>query len=269
MKKTICLFLGVTLLCSMFMLSSCSKKDDVEGNDEDPVDLIEDEAGGISGLGDNGGNLGGVTFVLPEGIDVVGKIMGFSENNTSSGINSSTSFPKSEILVNRMNETQTSSLRASAAYDVIIGSGGLVTVKISLKNTTSNKIVVNFPAGLIFESISGAYQNGILMKKCKATVPANKTYDVVLHLYCGNLSRHVSDPSAEYKWPIRTNSASLMELCDLLKNKKINYEEYSGLGQLQYIILIITVQTVVWDISDDDEGLSDSNRKTISDLPKS
>ena len=263
MKRTMYLLLSVALL-----LSSC-KKDDLDDFDENPVDLTEDSAGEISGLGDNGGNLGGTTFVLPEGIEVVGKVMGFSENSTSSGVNSSTSFPKSEILVNRMNETQTTSLRASTAYDVIIGSGGLVTVKISLKNTTSDKIVVNFPAGLIFESVSGEFQNGILMKRCKATVPANKTYDVVLHLYCGNLSRHVSDPSAEYKWPIRTNSARLMELCELLKNKKINYEEYSGLGIIQYFVVIITVQSVVWDISDSDEGLSSSNRETINNLPKS
>jgi hypothetical protein len=238
------MMLAVCALCF-----SCDKKeDDVIGEYTG-----NEQPGQIPGFGEDGGSIAGKTFVLPNGLEFTGDIMGYSEGADYATSRSAGSKIDqfANFLPTLLNEEGVST-RATIKADVTLGSGGLVTVLIQLKNTGSNKIDVEFPAGLIFESATGKYQNGILLKRVKVTVPSGgNTYYVVLHLYCGNASRSASDASAKYLRPVVAQSDLLLYLCGLVRNKKINIEENRGLlEQITYVVMILRLQNIVWKVTD-------------------
>ncbi|MDR1746428.1 MAG: hypothetical protein LBR49_04070 [Tannerella sp.] len=259
------------LVAAALLFTGCNKDDDDPTQEEYTGD---ESPGDIPGFGENGQDLRGKTFILPDGITFDGYVMGYEEGADYDF--ATTGKNKLDILNARLNtENQGIETRASVKADITVGSGGLVTVLIKLKNSKSSKVDVEFPAGLIFESASGDYQNGILLKKCKVTVPASSSgYFVVLHLYCGNLSRHASDGSARYNAPIITDSELILYLCGLVKNKKINIEEGSGLlEQITYAITyytqVLKIQTIVWKVTDNGEMPNEEDLKYLRDLPNS
>jgi len=148
------------------------------------------------------------------------------------------------------------------------GSGMCVTIIIPLKNNTSRQIDVEFPAGLIFEAVDEAYQHGILLKKTKVSVPAGATYRFGLFLYCCNAHKHGSDPSAKYLKPVITTSKLLLNLCDLVKNKRINIEEYIA-KESEYLQITYNLQDMVWKLTDEGEMLDKADLDYIAGLPDS
>ena len=254
----------VVLMTAWLVCFGCTKSKD---------DVVEDYAGKetpgeIPGFGTTGGNIGGKEFTLPDGVVFDGEIMGYESDNDFSLHFNGIKPEKLSIHGNVVSLDEPVRSRAAIKADITLGSGGLVTVLVAMKNTTSNKIDVEFPAGLIFESASGKYQNGILLKKTKATVPAGgKTYCVELQMYCGNASRSASDASAKYLKPVMTNSELLLYLCGLVKNKKINYEENSGLLQIiQYYTMVFRLQMIVWKVTDEGQMPDKSDLDYIADL---
>jgi hypothetical protein len=236
--------------CILLMLFTACNKEDDESSEEYTGN---ETPGEISGLGENGGGIKGGAFTLPDGVTFDGDIYGY-DNDADYETNSPAE--KIKLLNERLAANPDKIVtRASIKADVTLGSGGLVTLFIPLKNTSSQAKDVNFPAGLIFVSASGEYQNGILIRKTKATVPSGgRTYYVVLQLYCGNASRHASDSQAQYLRPVVSDSPLILYLCGLVKNKKINYEENSGvLAQLNYIMIVLRIQMIVWKVTDNGE----------------
>jgi hypothetical protein len=247
MMKTTFLKRTIIMLAVCTLIVSCEKKD---GNDIDDEYTGKEQPGNIPGFGENGGSIAGQAFQLPAGLEFAGDIMGYDDADAYTPRSASAIIDKRTAYQPVLNNPESIGTRTGAA-NVSLGSGLLVTILIPLKNTTSNRIDVEFPAGLIFESSSGRYQNGILLKKTKATVPANSTYYVSLHLYCGNASRSASSPSAHYLRPVVTNSELLLYLCGLVKNKKINIEENQGMLNIaNYVMMAFQLQQIVWKVTD-------------------
>jgi hypothetical protein len=258
--KKVIVMMAVCAVCF-----SCAKKED------DIVDEYtgNEQPGQIPGFGKDGGSIAGKTFELPGGLEFAGEIMGYGEGADYETTRSAVSkIDRLAACLPTLLDEESVSTRATVKADATRGSGGLVTVLIQLKNTASSKIDVEFPAGLIFESATGKYQNGILLKRVKVTVPSGgNTYNVVLHLYCGNAERSASDASAKYLRPVVTNSELLLYLCGLVRNKKINIEENQGLlDQINYLVMVIRLQTIVWKVTDHGRLPDQSDLDYIKDL---
>jgi len=256
------------LLCSVLMVTACSSDDD-ENNAPNYL------PGEIPGLGEAGGQLTGTTFVLPTGIKLQEQIKGYGGYIYARS--SSVPVSYSEIFAEKERQLQNTPLvlRASAASDadVIVGSGYFVSVLCILNSTNNTDTEVVFPAGLIVKALSSDHQNGVLLKKTSVVVPKNGSLKVALVMYCGNAGRSASSSSYEYEWGVVTNSDLILDLCNRLKDKKINFEEFSKNEGLDvYKEQVDVIQGILWSLTDGystSEGISESDKKWIADLPNS
>ena len=264
MKKH--LLLPTLLIISLisFFQVSCSKDDDQEIDQE----LVNDKPGKIPGLGDQEGELTGKVFQLPEGISVEGEIIGhggdYSANSNTREIIKAHSRVNGKLLA--------SSPKAEIATDltqISRGSGIYVRLAIKLKNSTGANKTIELPAGLILKSVSGTYQNGVLIKKTSVTIPANKTILLDLSMYCGNSSKSASSSSEKYVFSVVTNSAPVQDLINRLKNKKINIEQFAKTDDAIeiYDTQISIIQSLLWQITDGEEGLTEYDYETIDNIP--
>lgn len=255
----------VLAMITAILLSACEKE-------EPEVAIIEDTPGEIAGLGETEGDLTGTTFKLPQGIELADKIMG---GYSASNYRSSSAFDKTELLNNLVTidkrVIQTRAGEISVNLDTIIGSGTWVSIFMPLKNTTSSTITVTFPAGLIAKSVSGECQNGVLLKKASVPIPKNSIYGVLLLMYCGNAHRSASYSTEEYVFTVVSNSSLIMDLCNRLKNKRMNNEEYPiGLDgysyDTQYLSYKSKLQSILWDLTDYGEALSQESIAFIEQM---
>lgn len=262
------------LLSGIFVLNACSKGDKVPEDNPMP-ELVKDTAGKIPGLGNNGKEeLGGNPFKLPQGIALEGEIKGGSLLSTISisGTSAAEAFAAAIPENKRMSVLTASSLRSATSTNTeqitfkdIRGSGALVTVVFRLKNTTTSEKTVTFPAGLVIKSNSGKYQNGLLIKKTTYTVPANTTKLMMLVMYCGNMSLSASSSGETYTFAVITNSASLHDLFNRVKNKKINIEQFELKDFETYFGIQTALQTIVWNVTEYN-GLTNDNKQWLEKL---
>jgi hypothetical protein len=150
--------------------------------------------------------------------------------------------------------------------DKIVGSGGAVMIKVPLENTTSSPIEATFPAGHILRAKAPDLQHGVLLKAVKVTVPPNSKLTVALTAYCGNEKLAGSSPEASYDWGVVSSSSTLRELTDLLKNKKINYEEFAANDFAAYWAIAMRLQTILHNLTDKGTALTDVDRNWIASL---
>lgn len=248
------LLLIFSVLFSAILSTSCSKDDD----------KINEKPGEIAGLGEFAGELQGGKFNLPSGITLVSEITGVS-SSVLYGASDFASVPSSK-KVDLSNEISQSSVLANS-YDVLVGSGKWVLVRIPLKNTTNASKEVIFPARLIVKAKSSTHQNGILLKQVKVAIPANKEYNIWLQMYCGNEHRGPSSAFASYEWGVISNSPLLKELTDILADKKINIEEFSSSSSI-YENQRDRIQSILWRITDG-SGMEQKDIDWLRALPKS
>lgn len=262
--KKLILFLCVAMFAGT--LDSC-KKDNLP-------DIQEDQPGSIAGLGENDGEPTGTPFRLPPGIELAGKIKG----GYSSTLGRSASFDKKAALSDpEVPKAMTAPTRADDTViplDIVVGSGTYVKVFLPLKNTTSAPITLTFPAGLILRSVSGECQNGVLLKKTSVIVPTGRIYGVLLLMYCGNANRDASYSSEEYVFAVVSNSSLIVDMCERLKNKRINNEEYLDGGSeyatsSQYYEYKSNLQHILWDLTDYGEALSEEDIAYIAQMENS
>ena len=246
---------GMAILFAALVFASCEK-------DAPAVEVQEDMPGTIAGLGETEGELTGTTFQLPQGIELADKIRGgYDSYNYRSA---ATGMDKAAVVKSLKALPHSVQLRADGEriqLDTTLGSGYYVEIFIPLRNTTSAPITVTFPAGLIAESVSGKCQNGVLLKKTTIRIPAKSVYGVLLLMYCGNAHRDASYSSEEYVFAVVSNSSLIMNLCNRLKNKRINYEEYpvnryGNVDSNQYDSYVSDLQSILLDLTDYAEPLS-------------
>ena len=236
---------------------------------------IKDTFGGsIPGLGDVTGELTGTPFKLPEGIDLTGEITGAGSQN-----NYWLSYaPGERLFVNKNGtvEKQIAPVRTHAGEDTenhYFGSGyGYVDLLIPLRNTRSTPVAVTIPAATIILSKSGYSQHGVLIKKVTFTIPANSDYRLNLSLYCGNALRSSAYSDDIYVFGVVSDAKELLDLCDRVKNKKINIEEFlrsNSSERSTYSTQVNALQDIVWKITDWGGKLSNDDKSYINSLPNS
>lgn len=219
---------------------SCSSDND----DPDPADPISyDEPGSISGLGLDRGELTGKDFSLPGGIVLDGDITGYyASSRTVSGTESTRAHTPPSYYYDYYKSLE------RRDFDVAVGNGYAVPLWIKLKNTTGSDITVTFPAGLIVKTRNWEAQYGLLVKETRVVVPGNGTLAVLMYTHCCHLGISAPNQSNILSWGVVSNSSLLLELCDLVKDKKINREEFTSYTQV-YFNQAYYIQECLWNLT--------------------
>jgi hypothetical protein len=260
----------LTAATAALLFVSCEKngsETEPEPKPKPEPEWVEDRPGKIPGLGNTRGEPTGTSFKLPDGVEIAGRIMGGYDPANYQSVGKRDAIRKT---------VQTRAEDGDIiGVDTIVGSGMLhVQIFIPLKNTTSQDISVTFPAGLILKSVTGACQNGLLLKKTTVNVPAKGLCGVLLIMYCGNEDLSQSFETEEYVFTVVSNSSPIMDLCERVKNKRINTEEYpSGrhgyADSDQYDAYVLRLQDMVWKLTDRGEPLSKEDIAFIEQMENS
>lgn len=274
-------FAFICFVSASLLLTGCSKNEEETDNGSNQTHT----PGNIPGLGEKGGEPTGTLFKLPDNITFVGKILGGFDPTAS--VRSQTNMTKT-----RSSLSLSALTKANSGFKIseTVGSGSYVTLYIILKNGSSSSVEVLFPAGLIAKSLSGNAQNGVLLKKTTIQIAANSTKAIMLMMYCGNANRDASSMDEEYQFAVVSNSSLIMDLCEKLKNKRINYEEYDmkSLEEImsdpnfdwenfdwesfftsRYNEYSSLIQDLLWKLTDYGEALSSEDISRISDMENS
>lgn len=142
---------------------------------------------------------------------------------------------------------------------LVHGSGGLVTLCLSFRNTTSDPIELVLPPGLIFVSKSLDLQNGLLTEPVGLLIPPESVESIVVATYCANLFRSVPGGGEEYSIGPITDDPDLLELLEILGGVDLP-SRYDDSEDAEYVAE--TVQGAVWDITDWG-GLTDETRAEL------
>jgi len=234
----------------------------------DPTDLILEvegiEGGGLPGLGNNTEEVEGTDFQFPTGISV-GTIPGYAGYSAAPAAVKPASMEELLLTPPTALYAAPAATLATTTADYTLGSGYYVRIVLPLTNSTPNPIEIELPAALIFQNSGGEYQNGLLVKKVKFTAKANGTTEVVLHLYCCNLSRHASDTEAVYNRFVVCTSEPIVRFCQLFKDKKINVEENPD----DYDGQVTQIQSILWTLTQMGVFPTGENLDWINALPNS
>ena len=266
MKKRNLLLFAAALIAVPLMFASCGG-----GGEEEPTPPgVKVDPGKIPGLGNTEGDLTGAPFTLPGGVTLVEGITGAAYNLPSYWADDNyfarVAKPGGETPYRR-----TAATRADQTWHWFGSGPGYVDLVIRLHNDNNAPSTVVFPAALIVRSLAGDCQNGVLLKKVTVTIPPKSNYNIVVSFYCGNADKGTAGPRDDYEWGVVSNASPVLELCELVKNKKINLEEFDpgdDEGHMIYNTQTSILQGAVWSITDDD-GLSEYRRTQIAELPNS
>ena len=101
------------------------------------------------------------------------------------------------------------------------------------------------------------------------TIPANSTYHICLSLYCGNMNKGSAHSDDVYVLGVVSNAQPLLDLCERVKDKKINIEEFSHISRSDdeiYGAQAIRLQNIVWNVTDF-KGLTPIDIVYINSVP--
>ncbi len=272
MKKLISLGYVIGLA---FLLASCvgSIMNNEDDNNGSGSDVSNYEPGAIPGIGSVEGELTGTPFVLPDGVTIIGDI---AANGSSYGY-WNFSEAKDYQITNKDGSVTTGQIlpktnrNDSLNYHYFGSGSGLVDLIIPMHNSNNNSVTVTFPAALVVRNIAGNCQNGILLKKVVVVIPANSDYYLNLSFYCANLTKETPGESDLYTFAVVSDADPLLELCDMLKNKKINIEEFDPTkteDQSIFETQAAMLQLIVWAVTDS-TGLSGIYNTYVNSLPNS
>jgi len=242
-----------------------------------PIITGDYNAGEIPGLGNTEGELTGTPFRLPEGIELTGNITGvdYSQRHKYNYWDLGDYVPARSFINKRGEVEKEQPPIQRTGEDVVInyfGSGeGYVDLLFPLRNVTSTPITITFPAATIMRSKAGDCQNAVLIKQVKVIIPANSDYLLCVVFYCGNLSKSSAYSDDIYELGVVSDAKPLLDLCERVKNKKINIEEFSPTSMADYETYssqTYRLQSIVWEITDY-SGLDDYDIEYINSLPNS
>lgn len=203
---------ALVLLTATFMLAFVLPACKKDKKDGAP----KEKPGQIKGMGDMAGTPEGTPFELPANISLAGQIRGSS---------------------------------CDTVYER--GSGMHVEVCIALFNSGGTDVTLVVPAGLVILADEERYQHGLVVQETRILLKAGQITRCSLGTYCINASKASSSMGATYTIGPITNSVLIRELLDLLKNKKINVEDYPADDEA-YGEASSAVQGAVWGITDFD-----------------
>ena len=250
------LLIGIMFCCMLGMTTSCLKWN--------PSEVIKTgNPSKMPGLGNNENKIEGPDWTCPAGISV-GAISGYSGSKSLEIFNNS-GFDKKNYDFSS-EENQKNIIQKDGESSNKFGSGYYVQILVPITNSTTNNITVEFPKATIFECSSNNYQNGLLIKKVSFVIHANSTRNIILYLYCSNLSRHASDSGATYNRIIVCTYQPIVDLCKLFENKKVNIEEPNN---DYYASQVSKIQNIVWNLTQLGITPSTSDKEWINSIPNS
>lgn len=226
--------LMLMILCCAGILTGCSKND---AEDEKRLQPSNDP-----GFGNRPGTPTGYNFELPAGVQQVGTIIGNEEGATIG-----------------------SCLLDGAGFNVS------VTLQLKRDSSSSGPVRIVFPPGLILVSRVDTKQHGVLLDSVILMMPpvqqggVGGNCAVNLLFSCLNESKDVSDGYSEYDLGPVSDSRSLQELLQKLRNKKINYRLYPN-NDHEWFRQQEQLQDLLWKITDGD-GLNAEDLTWIDQLP--
>ncbi len=131
----------------------------------------------------------------------------------------------------------------------------LMPLRAVLLNTTSHRITVKMPAGLVFSPFDHEYQYMMLVQDFSFSVPADQDTAILLPTYGCNEDLDEPDEESDYQIDIQVWEREFNELFTILKTKNLNN-----------IDAVELVQDAVYEITDGN-GLTDSTRTLLKQLP--
>lgn len=187
--------------------------------------------GEISGMGETDGDLEIASqFVLPDGIEYNGDIVGVDVTSSSAALESE-------------------NLKSGDVEEFERGSGGqyiAVTLRFINNNAEDKEVVI--PAGCLFQCLEDGYQHGILLQKVRITIKASSKVKIKLNLYCINYGRDGSNVNLRYVIKGVTGSDLMGKLVTFVAGKKIDVS-YFTLDMDSYKDFIGEIQDLVWAIT--------------------
>ena len=236
-------------------------------------DILTKDSSNIQGLGNAAGKPSGTAFKLPAGVELTGEIIG-GVNNSNGYWSFTEPYALPEQLFGIKNGAVAKPLsriatRAAGDNEIHYFGSGMFDLRMSLRNTLATPATVTFPAATKFFSKSSKCQHAVLIKKVSFTIPAGSNYQICLSFYCGNKGKNAPENDV-YEWGVVSDAKALLDLCDRVKNKKINIEEmsrYDGIGT--YWEQVAKLQEIVWQITDHGGKLSESDIAYLNSLPLS
>lgn len=128
-----------------------------------------------------------------------------------------------------------------------VGSGtGLVDLVLEIGNGTGQPVAITIPAGFVFVSETGTYQDGLLLDSLVVQVPAGGSTRLLLSLYCSQQSRETAKPTAVYRTGAVTGNAGLLAIIGLPRPIPVVSDS----------ITAAVTQFAVWEVTDGKGPLS-------------
>ncbi|MBO7458845.1 MAG: hypothetical protein J6T80_06300 [Paludibacteraceae bacterium] len=178
------------------------------------------------GMNVNESPLTGIPFAAPANFEINNVIMGLQNQSSE--------------------EDQNEDLKVTKD---MFGSGLFVIVTLDITNLSSSKQTLTLPCGLLLQSASSSYQNGILVKDVLIPFKANERRHVSVRFYCLNAAAHGSDSEAIFGLGYVTNIPAFEPLFTVCAEKKLNISEYNSSNILSYYSACTLVQEIVWAIT--------------------
>ena len=220
MKKIIFALMCVAALASCSFMDAVKYSEEISAGTDPSYDKY-------SGMNASELPLTGIPYTLP---------IEFKLNNVITGQQNQSS-----------EENQEDDLKIT---DDMFGSGLFIIVTLDIENNTDQRQVLTLPCGLLLQSTSNGYQNGILVKKVEIPFKANEKRTVSVRFYCLNSSAHGSDSGSEYApLGLVTNIPAFEPLFNVCEGKKLNIDQYKSISILSYYGACTTVQEIVWAIT--------------------
>jgi hypothetical protein len=129
----------------------------------------------------------------------------------------------------------------------MLGSGLLlVAVAVEIGNSGNQPVAVTIPSGFVFVSVSGEFQDGLLLDNLTVQVPAASSVHLVRSLYCLQGSRHAATTSAIYRADAVTTNPGLLAIVNLPRPQPVGNPSLTS-----YVI-----QEALWEVTDGKGPLS-------------
>ena len=209
--------------------------------------------GNIPGMGDTPGKLEIISeFEVPDGIHILGNIVGTQDQNTSGSFKSTNN---------------------SKADFSCYGSGQQVRLKVTFLNSSTYGRTIFLPKGLVWECLLGNAQHGLQVQTTWISLNPNETKTVVIDLYCVNLGLPGPGVNDTYRILGVTSSRILWYFLDYIGWRKVNYEMIVGNDGAKtdgpsYDEITARFQVMVHNLTDRGIELTQDDIDFIRSIPK-
>jgi hypothetical protein len=123
----------------------------------------------------------------------------------------------------------------------MLGSGLLlVALGVEIGNSGSQPTTVTIPPGFVFESLSAAFQDGLLLDAITVQVPAGGSVRLAISLYCLEGTREAASTSATYRAAAVTTNPALLAIVNLPRPYPV-----ANWSNTAYV-----TQQAVWEVTD-------------------